>query len=212
MVGVLAAAPVVDGRARIVPEAARVLGAHLAGLLATALPIGALFGAAGALLMALLGPATPAAPLAAAIFGAVVLAYGAHDLRLIRLPHPQRESQVPNRWRRKHDRLAVAFGYGLGLGPGFLVFVRSGGYFAMLLGVVLSGSVAVGMAAFVAMALGRFSFLSAARAYRTSERSSPLLFLMARVDGEVRLFTGSALAAIGTSVLMHVGGAGMGVW
>ena len=211
MVGVLAAPrPAVGGNSNGTGGATRarsLLAVHLAGLMATAIPTGALLGGAARLL----GAPPPAT--AAAVFGLVALAYGLHDLRLIRLPHPERRVQVPNRWRRSGAPLLTAFGYGLGLGPGFLVYVRSGAYFAVVIGVLLSGSIQLGIAALVAIAIGRAVFLAGAQQYRArAERADALLLAMGGLDQRVRLATGGMLVAAGFMLVVHGGGIASGAW
>lgn len=196
MVGVLAAPrPAVSGRT---VSNGSLLWAHLAGLLIGAVPVGAALGGLGQLAGV---SRTGAVPLVA--FSALAFAYGLHDMRLVRLPHPQRRVQVPNRWRRSGKPLRMAFGYGLGLGPGFLVYIRSGAYFVVLLGVLISGSVALGAAALAAIAIGRAALLAGAQQYRARDgRPGSMLTLMSALDGRVRTASGTMLVGVGTMLVV----------
>ncbi|MPZ88819.1 MAG: methylamine utilization protein [Nitriliruptorales bacterium] len=175
-------------------------GFHLLGLLTGALPTGAALGALGALLgVARLGPAR------AALWALLTAAYGLHELALVRMPHPQRSRQVPHHWRRRYAPRRVAFAYGLLLGPGFLVFVRSTAYYLAVLGVVLSGSPGLGALVFGLIALGRSAPLVASTVFQQGGGVLPqFLEGTVRADPWARLVSGWVLLALAGAALAAV--------
>jgi len=171
---------------------------HLAGLLTSALPTGALLGALGGL--SGLDRLGAAGWTAWAVLG---VAYGLHELGLLRLPTPQRRRQVPHVWRRTLPPRTVAFRYGLLLGPGFLVYVRSAAYYLVVAGALLSGSAAIGATAFGLVAVGRIVPLLASSAHQSRGGALPaFLERTVRLDPWARLLTGVLLVAGGALALV----------
>lgn len=166
---------------------------HLAAMLVTALPTGAALAALGGLVgLDRLGPARWS------VWAAVAVAYGLHELGLVRLPTPQRRWQVPEVWRRTLPPRTVAIGYGLLLGPGFLVYIRSTAYYLVLLGAALSGSPLLGAACSALIAVGRAVPLFASSAYQARGGVLPgFLRLTVRIDPWARITTGWLLVAGG---------------
>lgn len=173
---------------------------HAAGLLVGAVPVGAAASLLGAVLPIGRHPGGPIAP--AVAWAVLALAYAAHELGLARLPHPQRRWQVPTDWRRLYSPRRVAFAYGVLLGPGFLVFIRTSAYYVLVAGVVLIGSPLVGAVAFALMAVGRGVPLMASTLHQQRGGSlGTFLSASVRVDNHARLGAGTAMAVLSGAVL-----------
>lgn len=186
--------PAVRGRSTPV----RRIGWHLLGLLLTALPTGALVGWLGSLL-----PDVPAV-WSFGIWAVVAAAYGMHEMRLITLPHPQRMRQVPAGWRRKYQPRIVAFAYGLLIGPGYLIFIRTTAFYLLNLGVLLAGSPVLGATGWAIVAVCRIvpSVLALPSA-RRGDLNDHLIRTMG-LDNPARLVCGGALALLAGHVLLLV--------
>ena len=122
-------APVVHGRRR--SRYLLSLGLHALGATAAAAALGAALGgvgalarAAGTVLGANLGPGAPGA--GAALLAGVALLYAARELLRVPVPVPQRHAQVPDWWRTFYPAPIAALLYGVGLGLGFLTYLRHG--------------------------------------------------------------------------------------
>ena len=186
-------APKPAGGGRSTPR--RRIAFHGLGLAIGSLPVGAVLGALGGRWD------VPAAP-ALVAWGTGALLYAAHEVRLWTLPHPQRARQVPERWRRRYSPRVVAFAYGVLLGPGVLVFVRTAAFYFVVLGVLAAGSPGLGAAAFGLVAAGRLASPALGEAWRT--RSGTLAgYLDACVlaDNAARLACGASLAALGAAAV-----------
>jgi cytochrome c biogenesis protein CcdA len=89
------------------------LACFSAGAVAVSLALGALLGLTGALL---------GAERAVLAVAALALVAAAREAGLVRLPVPQLRKQVPERWRAELPLPVWSFGYGAGLGAGFVTF------------------------------------------------------------------------------------------
>ena len=94
---------------------------------------------------------------------AVVAAYAAREVGLLRLPIPQLRRQVPQRWREVLPLPATGFLYGAGLGLGFVTYVPVATFAAVTAAVVLADP-AAGAVALGAFGVGRAAALIAATA------------------------------------------------
>ena len=94
---------------------------------------------------------------------AVVAAYAAREVGLLRLPVPQLRRQVPQRWREVLPLPATGFLYGAGLGLGFVTYVPVATFAAVIAAVVLADP-AAGAVALGAFGVGRAIALVAATA------------------------------------------------
>ncbi|MGN7871453.1 methylamine utilization protein MauF [Paracoccus sp. 22332] len=124
---------------------------HGLGYAIGAVILGLLLGGAGQLLGA--GGITTAALLG--IGGAGVL-YGAHQLRLIPAPYPQRRAQVPHDARQRFPSWVVGAIYGLSLGLNYLTYVQTPILYLVTACAFLSGSPVLAIALFALFNLGRF--------------------------------------------------------
>jgi hypothetical protein len=77
------------------------------------------------------------APLAA--LGAFALAYGLHQLGLVRLPYPQRRAQVPHDVRQRWPMWKIGLVYGFGLGTNFSTYVRTPILYVIVLAGMIGG-------------------------------------------------------------------------
>jgi cytochrome c biogenesis protein CcdA len=89
------------------------LACFSAGAVGVSFALGALLGLTGALL---------GAERAVLAVAALALVAAAREVGLFRLPLPQLRKQVPERWRAELPLPVWSFGYGAGLGAGFVTF------------------------------------------------------------------------------------------
>jgi hypothetical protein len=117
---------------------------------------GVLFGLVGALLALLLGEHRALFPL---FVGLSAIAYAMHELSLVSLPYPQRQRQVPDRWRYKFHPYTTAGLFGLLLGAGFITFIPTATYYIVGLAVILYGSPVIGALIFTVYGAMRAALL-----------------------------------------------------
>lgn len=180
--------PVVHGgRTRWV----RAVALHVAGAGLAAASFGAGLGALGSLLGA---PWGRAGALAVALLAGL---YAVGEIDRISVAVPQLRRQVPDWWRTYFGPTFAAFLYGAGLGVGFLTFLTHG-----TLVVVAGAAIAMGGPIAGAMIVGTFGIVRAvavvtARAIR-SEEDGPALVdrLVSRDDRRRRIANGAALATV----------------
>nr|WSX75706.1 hypothetical protein OH826_18685 [Streptomyces sp. NBC_00899] len=170
----------------------RRLGWHAVGSVATAVPTGALLGLLGA-------PVTAAVPVTVLllVWAAAAIAYGLHELGMVRMPTPMRRRQLPRHLRKTTEPWKVSLLFGTMIGPGFLIFIRSSAYYLLVLGVLASGSPDLGAALFTLVALGRC--LPSLLAILHSRRGGSMpgfLSMMCVMDRRVQTVTGAGLAAL----------------
>lgn len=185
------AAPKQPGRAGASTPWRR-LGWHALGSLTTALPTGALLGLLGI-------PLSHAVPVAAllGVWAALALAYGLHELGLLRMPTPMRRRQLPRHMRKTTQPWKVSFVFGTLIGPGFLIFIRSSAYYLLALGVLAAGSPVLGAALFALVALGRcLPSLFAILHGRRGGSMPGFLSAMCVLDRRIQSVTGAGLAAL----------------
>lgn len=136
----------------------------------------------------------------------IAFGYGLHELGFVRLPTPMRRQQLPRRWRRSMSPRRVAFLFGVIIGPGFLIFIRSSAYYVMVLAAFLLGSPALGATMFAAVALGRCAPGLTAIAYQRRGGAMPgFLELSLRIDRKVQVVTGVTLVGLGVCALAGLG-------
>lgn len=124
--------------------------AHLTGAVIAGASVGALLGWFGSSLQsAQLGSAVLAATCA------VALGYALHEAGLIKLPTPQRHSQVPIGWRSQYAPSVAAAMYGLGLGVGLLTHITTATFYVVCALCVASGSPLIGAITMGAYGLAR---------------------------------------------------------
>ncbi|WP_101525684.1 methylamine utilization protein [Nocardioides houyundeii] len=187
------AAPKQPGRAGSSTPVRR-LGWHALGSLLTGVPTGALLGALGALVAGALSLGW-----ALALWAVVALAYGLHELGLVRMSTPMRRRQLPRQLRRTMAPWKVSFLFGTLIGPGFMIFIRSSAYYLLVLGVLAAGSPALGAALFALVSLSRCLPSLFAIAHTRNGGSMPgFLSAMCLVDRRVQTVTGAGLVALAT--------------
>lgn len=139
--------PVVHGGRRSRWQAAVTLHVLGAGLSAAA--FGGVLGTAGSILRA------PWGPEGAFLVGGTALLYAAGEIVGFPVPIPDRRRQVPEWWRSSFSFKASAFLYGVGLGIGFLTYVRYGTLVAVSAVTIASGDPLIGAALMVPFGLAR---------------------------------------------------------
>ena len=171
------------------------LGAHLAGSLLTALPVGAGLGLVGMAVQSVVGP-VPVAPLLAG-WSSLAFLYGLHETGLLRMPTPMRRQQLPRHLRRVGRPMRVSFYFGTLIGPGFMIFIRSSAYYLLFLGAIALANPVLGAALFAVVSLGRCgpSALAIAHQRQGGTMGDFLLTCMA-ADRMVQLAAGSGLVAL----------------
>ncbi|MBB1024658.1 methylamine utilization protein, partial [Dietzia sp. DQ12-76] len=171
------------------------LGAHLAGSLLTALPVGAGLGLLGMAVNQVVGQ-VPVAPVLAG-WSLLALMYGLHETGLVRMPTPMRRQQLPRHLRRVGRPMRVSFYFGTLIGPGFMIFIRSSAYYLLFLGTVALANPALGAALFAAVSVGRCgpSVMAIVHQHRGGTMGDFLLKCMS-ADRLVQLAAGSGLLAL----------------
>jgi Methylamine utilisation protein MauE len=114
------------------------LAFHVLGAAVSAAAFGAALGAGGSVLGA------PWGRLGGILVGGTALVYAAREAFGLAVPVPDRRRQVPEWWRSHFSPNTSAFLYGLGLGVGFLTYVRYGTLVAVSAAAIASGDAVVG--------------------------------------------------------------------
>jgi hypothetical protein len=140
-------APVVHGRTRRAWAWMVIL--HVLGAVMSAALVGAVLGAAGAIIGA------PWGAWGAVALATVAAAYAARDLVGLPVPIPEGRRQVPEWWRSYFPPGPAAFLYGLGLGVGFLTHLRRGTLVVVALAAASTGDPAIGALVMAPFGVGR---------------------------------------------------------
>ncbi|WP_294928981.1 methylamine utilization protein MauF [uncultured Paracoccus sp.] len=90
------------------------------------------------------------------VLALIGLAYGAHQLDLLRLPYPQRRAQVPHDARNRFPKWVVGGLYGLSLGLDYLTYVQTPLLYMMTAAAILTGNIAEAIGLIALFNLGRF--------------------------------------------------------
>ena len=91
----------------------------------------------------------------------------------------------------------VSFLFGMIIGPGFLIFIRSSAYYLLVLGLVLAGDPLLGAVLFTVVSLGRCLPSVAAIIHTRAGGSMPgFLSAMCIIDRRVQTATGTALVGL----------------
>jgi hypothetical protein len=179
--------PVVYG-ARSDGRAAKEQWLHLAGSFVAAAGLGLLLGWLGSIWFAGI---TGTPQVGYALTGLVAATYVLRELRLVPVPAPQRHHQVPAAWRFRFAPGAMAFLYGLGLGPGVFTHIWVSSFYVVLVWVFVSGSPALGL-----LTLGAFGIA----------RAAPVVLLASRVSDIAAAFRITRRLEIWTEVVHLVDG------
>jgi cytochrome c biogenesis protein CcdA len=108
--------------------------------------VGLFLGWLGSYLSTFSGPYRSLFPL---FIGLFALAYALHELRLVSLPYPQRQQQVPAHWRYQFHPYLTAGLFGFFLGTGFVTFIPTATYYILAVAAAFYGSPAVGALVFM---------------------------------------------------------------
>lgn len=126
--------------------------AHGAGYAAGAIMLGALLGAIGLVM----GFAGIGSGLALAVLAVIGLAYGAHQLGLLRVPYPQRRAQVPHDARNRFPKWVVGGLYGLSLGLDYLTYVQTPLLYLTTAAAIMTGNIPAAIGLIAVFNLGRY--------------------------------------------------------
>ena len=151
--------PVVHGGSRRRwggPVALHVLGAGI-----SAAVLGAALGAIGS------SAGAPWGRVGMLVVAALALAYAAREILRVPVPLPELRRQVPEWWRGVLGPRAVAFLYGLALGPGFPTHLRHGTFVAVAAAAVALGDPWLGVAMLAPFGIARGLGVAVASAGRT---------------------------------------------
>jgi hypothetical protein len=179
---------------------------HALGTTVAAAAFGAALGALGALLGAPWGRAGLIA------VAAVAGAYALRELLGLQIPLPDRRRQVPEWWRTFFPPPVASFLYGLGLGVGFLTYLRHGTLVAVAAAALSSGDPALGAALVTPFGLARgVSVLVSRRGTTGAAIASTVDGLEEMAQGRLpAVSNGVALAALGTAAVLGAAGVGPG--
>jgi hypothetical protein len=189
------------------------VGAHVLGAGLGAAALGGALGLAGRALGAAWG-----AP-GLWVVAAVAAVYAGRELLGIPVPLPDRKEQVPEWWRTFFGPVSAPFLYGLGLGVGFLTYLRHGTLVAVAALAVISGDPGLGALILVPFGLARgLTVLLAAPGVSAEGVGSVMARLDAlalsdvprRVNGVVLVALGS-VAALSAPLVAGRGSEGSGL-
>jgi hypothetical protein len=196
-----AIAPVVHGGSRRGWGTALLL--HVLGATISAGAFGVALGAAGRWLGAPWGSAGPIAVAALAVL------YAARDLFGLPIPVPSLRRQVPDWWRTYFSPNVAALLYGLGLGMGFLTYLRHGTLVVVTAGAVVSGGPWAGAAAVGAFGLARGIAVAANRSGSTDAALARVMERLRHLalGRGIRWANGGSLVAVGAAAVAAAAGA-----
>ena len=206
-------APVVHGERRSRWRLSVAL--HALGATVAAGAFGAVLGGAGALLGAPWGRA------GLMVVAAIAATYAAGELLALPVPVPDRRRQVPEWWRTFFPAPLASFLYGLGLGVGFLTYLRHGTFVAVSAAAVVSGDPFLGAALVAPFGVARgISVLVSRRATSGAAIASAVERLERLAQGRLpSLANGIVLLAMGMAAAVAAAGAlpartssGIGGW
>jgi hypothetical protein len=163
--------PVVHGGRR--GRWGRSVALHILGAAIGAAALGAALGAAGRVLGA------PWGPVGLWAVAGIAALYAARELFGLPIPLPDRKAQVPEWWREHFGPSTAAVLYGLGLGVGFLTYLRHGTLVAVGALAVAVGDPPIGAAIVVPFGVARGLTVLAAAPGVTTERMDRV---MTRID------------------------------
>ena len=155
------------------------LAVHVLGAAIAAAVFGAVLGAFGALLGAPWGTGGMMT-LAAAAAVYVIAELGA------RVPVPQLRRQVPDWWRTFFPPRAAAFLYGTGLGPGFLTYLTHGTLVVVAVAAAATGSPLLGAAIVMPFGIARGLTVLVAFDVRTPAEGALLVDRLSRSSSRIR--------------------------
>jgi methylamine utilization protein MauE len=195
-------APVVHGERRSRWWGAVVL--HAVGTTLAAAAFGAALGAVGALL---------GAPWGAVGLGAIAVVaglYAARELLGLPIPLPDRRRQVPEWWRTFFPAPVSSLLYGLGLGIGFLTYLRHGTLVAVSVGAVAGGDPWLGAALVTPFGVARGLSVLVARGGNSGTRIAAVVDRLERLaqSRTPAIVNGMALVALGAAAAAAAAGPG----
>ena len=125
---------------------------HGLGYAAGAVILGTLLGAIGAIA----GFTGFGTGFGLGVLALIGMAYGAHQLDLLRLPYPQRRAQVPHDARNRFPKWVVGGLYGLSLGLDYLTYVQTPLLYMMTAAAILTGNIPAAILIIALFNLGRY--------------------------------------------------------
>ena len=170
---------------------------HAAGATAAAAVFGALLAGMGALLGAPWGAA------GAALVSVLAVAYLANELG-VPVPVPQLRRQVPDWWRTFFPPHSAAFLYGMGLGMGFLTYLRHGTLVVVSAAALAGGHPLVGAALLAPFGLARGLAPALAFGVRSPGEGAALVDRLGRSASRARWRVANALA-LGAVLVVALG-------
>jgi hypothetical protein len=140
---------------------------------------------------------------------AVAALYALRELFGLPVPLPDRREQVPEWWRRFFGPSATAFLYGLGLGVGFLTYLRHGTLVAVALVVLASGDPVLGASILAAFGVARGLTVLVAAPGTTAEGVGGVMGRLDALAGSSipRLANGAILVALAGLLAVGAGAA-----
>jgi len=170
------------------------LGSVMGGIL-----IGAFLGSVGLLLTVPLDAHRNLFPF---FIGLLAIAYAMHELRLVSLPYPQRQRQVPDHWRHRFHPYITAGLFGLLLSTGFITFIPTATYYILVLAVILHGAPFTSIFIFAIYGITRaLLFLPFSWQNNAPGRVERLTYYMDLTKPIIRQVNGFALATAGAYLI-----------
>ncbi len=133
--------------------------------------------------------------------GILSIAYALDEIRILRLPHPQRAKQVPASWRALFHPYVTATLYGLGLGTGIITQITTGVLYVVLFGLFLYAHPLYSALTFSLFGLGRGASVLVAgwlmRNLHSGEELNPALQGFMNQQAPLHALAGLVLAILG---------------
>lgn len=127
----------------------------------------------------------------------VGLAYGAHQLDLLRVPYPQRRAQVPHDARQRFPKWMIGGLYGLSLGLDYLTYVQTPLLYLVTLAAVFTGNITHAIALIAIFNLGRYLPVAV---NLMPWRDHQIQAWLARHQERAALVDGAVLTALGAAI------------
>lgn len=172
---------------------------HGLGYAAGAVILGSLLGAIGGIF----GFAGLTSGLTLGALALVGLAYGAHQLDLLRVPYPQRRAQVPHDARQRFPKWVIGGLYGLSLGLDYLTYVQTPLLYLVTLAAVFTGNITHAIALIAIFNLGRYLPVAV---NLTSWKDHQIQSWLARNQERAALVDGAILTALGAAIAVFAFG------
>ncbi len=135
------------------------------------------------------------------VFAVLLMLYGAHQFGFVKVPYPQRRSQVPHDARQRFPKWVIGLLYGFSLGLNYCTYVQTPLLYAVTGAALFSGSITFAIGIFLVFNLGRFLPLLV-NALPITDRA--VTAWLSRRQEQATIVDGTVLVALGAAVLAMI--------